>query len=798
MSAVDVNVPQPITYGLVGYDTTLICVYKTNFTRPILTWYDGFSGTDEIIILQEMDGVVYVNPDYQDRFSLTGQASLRINDTQLGDSNDYECEVSACGKIDRGSTYLAVSESQSPDCTLQHNTQPVEGDNVVLTCTTEGIPPPTVQWFKDGYLIEESERYTFSEDGTELTILNTQRVDSGVYICNVTNLVGSSSCYDLIDVWYLPNDGWPNCTVSDEPSTGYFQEGEQIVITCGATGGNPTPELYWHDDNFELMNKSCFWNEQHPIYELTISSCTWELESSDNGRVYTCTGKSDASSETYDCDTGQLDVKYAPDSPTCNVTAENNLFKEGNEITLTCVSLDGNPLATLQWVNTSSGMVMTGTTPGPNDSESIATHSWTLSRTDNTGVYVCGATNIIQTDPLICSSGPLNVSFAAMVILLSEPNNPYKRGDYVTLTCTSSSSNPPSSIGWYRNNTLVMNSDYETVVDTDHIDEPFPCQTSLTGHDGHVMAGEEIILTCTSCSSNPQAELIWYVDDMEVQDGLSVPRYTHAEYNGKQTSQNLTKLMTYLDHGAVIYCEAYNPEFNEEMNSSNKTVLNVHYSPFIENTDEAVIKADVMETANLTCEVNSNPDSNITWYDSLGNEVINCTDRSIIVEIKKDTIQTSVLLITNVTYTDYGNYTCYAENYINMTYFVVYLSGTSIVFYPVNGGQSYKTEILICLMCSLILIIVDIILVYFIRREDWMVKSEDQMTRDQEEPISKNESVKPRPRGDVKRIVYKPEISAKMTVLERTYDNVPGEFDGRNNVVVVDENKYDESKSFTK
>ncbi|XP_006817476.1 nephrin-like, partial [Saccoglossus kowalevskii] len=587
--------------------------------------------------------------------------------------------------------------------------------------------------------------------------------------------VGSTTMEDL------PNAGWPNCSVSDEPSPGYFQEGDQIVIICGASGGNPPPELYWHDENFELLDKNCTWNEQQSANELTISSCTWELESSDNERVYTCTGKSDASSQTYDCDTGQLDVKYAPDSPMCNEAAENDFFKEGNEITLICVSLDGNPLATLQWVNTSSGIVMTRTTPEPGDSESIATYSWTLSRTDNTGVYVCGATNIIQTVPLTCSSGPLNVSFAAMDILLSEPNNPYKRGEYITLTCKSSSSNPPSSIEWYQNNTLVMNSEYETVVGTDYIDgdyngtitrqdleiyltaqhnsavyqcasflfvdyetirsdciildvysqsclvpptEPFPCQTRLTGYNGHVMAGEELILTCTSCSSNPQAELIWYVDDMEVQDGLSVPRYTHAEYNGKQTSQNLTKSMTYLDHGAVIYCAAYNPEFNKEMYYSNKTVLNVHYSPFIENTDEAVIKAAVMETANISCEVNSHPDSNITWYDSLGNEVINGYRQKLIVETKKDTIQTSVLLITNVTATDYGNYTCYAENYINMTYFVVYLSGTSIVFYPVNDGQSYNTEILICLMCSLILIIVDIILVYFIRREDWMVKSE--------------------------------------------------------------------------
>ncbi|XP_006817483.1 neural cell adhesion molecule 2-like, partial [Saccoglossus kowalevskii] len=242
MSGVNVNVPYPITYGLVGYDTTLICVYEIDGPYSILTWYDGFPGRDASIILQEMNGVVYVHPDYQDRFSLTGQASLRINDTELDDSNDYECQVSAGGEIDHGSTYLSVTESQSPYCTLQHNTQPVEGVDLTLTCSIQGIPPPTVQWLKDGYSIENSKRYTFSEDDTELTILNTHRNDSGVYICNVTNLVGSFLCYDLIDVVFPPTEPVP-CQTSLTGYDGHVMAGEGVILTCTSCSSNPQAEL---------------------------------------------------------------------------------------------------------------------------------------------------------------------------------------------------------------------------------------------------------------------------------------------------------------------------------------------------------------------------------------------------------------------------------------------------------------------------------------------------------------------------------------------------------------------------
>lgn len=71
-----------------------------------------------------------------------------------------------------------------------------EGYPVSFDCVVIGKPPPTVRWFKDGRLIEESDHYMINEDqeGCHQLIITTARPsDMGAYRCVAENSGGIAS-----------------------------------------------------------------------------------------------------------------------------------------------------------------------------------------------------------------------------------------------------------------------------------------------------------------------------------------------------------------------------------------------------------------------------------------------------------------------------------------------------------------------------------------------------------------------------------------------------------------------------
>ena len=74
------------------------------------------------------------------------------------------------------------------------------GSPVTLSCTSEGSPPDTFTWMKDGVLLTLTPSITtVTYDDTaatfrsDYTINNVTADDSGTYTCTVTNPIGSDS-----------------------------------------------------------------------------------------------------------------------------------------------------------------------------------------------------------------------------------------------------------------------------------------------------------------------------------------------------------------------------------------------------------------------------------------------------------------------------------------------------------------------------------------------------------------------------------------------------------------------------
>ena len=67
-----------------------------------------------------------------------------------------------------------------------------ERDNITLTCTASGTPPPSVSWVK----VSSGERV----NGSELVFTNINRSEAGEYRCEASNECGNASESASIDV----------------------------------------------------------------------------------------------------------------------------------------------------------------------------------------------------------------------------------------------------------------------------------------------------------------------------------------------------------------------------------------------------------------------------------------------------------------------------------------------------------------------------------------------------------------------------------------------------------------------
>ena len=61
---------------------------------------------------------------------------------------------------------------------------------VYITCHVSGFPSPSVLWYKDGFLVEFSERVNIEQNS--LVIGDAQLSDAGKYECAAWNIAGQS------------------------------------------------------------------------------------------------------------------------------------------------------------------------------------------------------------------------------------------------------------------------------------------------------------------------------------------------------------------------------------------------------------------------------------------------------------------------------------------------------------------------------------------------------------------------------------------------------------------------------
>ena len=128
---------------LLGSDLTLECA-ANGVPQPSVSWLrDG----------REIDTGLL-----DSSFHRTGHGSLTIRGVQQGDEGGYQCRAeNSEDSIDTGvevEVLVAPALTKSP---VNHVSY--EKDDVLFECEVKGRPEPTVQWYKNGDLIIQSEYF---------------------------------------------------------------------------------------------------------------------------------------------------------------------------------------------------------------------------------------------------------------------------------------------------------------------------------------------------------------------------------------------------------------------------------------------------------------------------------------------------------------------------------------------------------------------------------------------------------------------------------------------------------------
>nr|XP_009936302.1 PREDICTED: vascular cell adhesion protein 1 [Opisthocomus hoazin] len=215
---------------------------------------------------------------------------------------------------------------QNTMITASPGNSPMEGDPLKLTCVTESSPLPQIVWRK--HLADESIQHLIKNN--VLSIPHANFTDSGLYICEVINLITNKTEKATVDIVI---QGAPNTAeLSIEPST-TVQEGQNVSIQCSAES-NPPPKI--------ILRRKSDSADMWPYSEgrmLLLPSVTFL-----NGGDYECVAENKFGKSKSEI---TLNVEYGPKNTMISVIPA-TAVKEGETVTMKCTS-SGNPAPVISW-----------------------------------------------------------------------------------------------------------------------------------------------------------------------------------------------------------------------------------------------------------------------------------------------------------------------------------------------------------------------------------------------------------------------------------------------------------------
>uniref|UniRef100_A0A672KTX1 Neural cell adhesion molecule 1-like n=1 Tax=Sinocyclocheilus grahami TaxID=75366 RepID=A0A672KTX1_SINGR len=239
------------------------------------------------------------------RFRTLNNNHLQIQGIRKTDEGVYTCEgrIKARGEVDFRSIKVVVNVLPTIRIRQAETNGTADmGFSTLLACDADGFPEPMVTWARNSVPLESGDKYSFNEDGSEMTILDVTKLDEGDYTCIAKNKAGESEQELSLKVFVQPKITYLESQTTTEMD-------EQVTLTCEATG-DPTPTITWSFGTRVFTE-----GEQSPDGDVLVrsdarvSSLTLKYAQYTDAGEYLCTARN-AIGET--AQPVYLEVLYAP------------------------------------------------------------------------------------------------------------------------------------------------------------------------------------------------------------------------------------------------------------------------------------------------------------------------------------------------------------------------------------------------------------------------------------------------------------------------------------------------------
>nr|XP_028597453.1 nephrin [Podarcis muralis] len=474
-----------------------------------------------------------------------------------------------------------------------------EGKTALLRCEVDNLSG-IVQWVKDGLLLGPNQdiprfpRYSMVRDPSQgkfnLQITRSQLEDDAVYECQVgpsEKSRGIISRSVLLSVLIPPKR--PLIREYPANSTVTWVAGMEYTVHCQVEDARPAAEITFRSGDKEVTDVS---SSIQPGSNDKLFSTEAMLritpQSSDNRQRLTCAASNPVALIPVVV-SFTMNILFPPQPPVIK-GYDGPTVKAKDKLELTCISLSGNPLATLQWLKNDE---VISTNWETDDAGQLSRSSLSLSITaeDNMATISCQALN--QVLPL-----PLQASITLHVVFLPDQvkiigSSSTEENKEVSLSCSTSASNPPVLLRWWlgwkelsatevtvseaahggmitvsnitytarredNGLSLICEAFNEAILyaksATVTLRVQYPPQKiwiDVPTPETCFRAGTVVKLTCFASGGHPLPRLEWYKESKVVRDG------TTPGSSGNIVSKELLLTTTASDNMAAYYCKAF-------------------------------------------------------------------------------------------------------------------------------------------------------------------------------------------------------------------------------------------------